>query len=293
MLSLRPLHPLFGAAVSGVDLTMPLTEAEFAPIGAAFERYSLLVFHEQPFDNERQVAFSRHFGPLEPTKVSSLGAGTPVVTLTNVGAEGALVPANHRQVLIDRANQLWHSDSSFKPVPALASLLSGREVPAEGGETEFASMRAAYAALSAAMRARIEGRVAIHHYAHSRGQIDPAMLTPEELKTLPPVRQAMVRTHPLTAEKSLYVGSHAMAIEGMAEAEGRALIEELLAFATQPRFVYTHRWRRHDLVIWDNRSMLHRGRPYPYGQQRRTMVRTTVAGDGPTVAEPFAMQQLA
>jgi alpha-ketoglutarate-dependent 2,4-dichlorophenoxyacetate dioxygenase len=283
MLDLRPLHPLIGVEVRGVDVRR-LDAAAFDEIRSCFERHSLLLLRDQELSDEEQVAFARRFGPLERTKVGTVGAGTELVILTNIGPDGAILPETHRQSLNTLANRLWHSDSSFKRVPALASILSGRTVPPIGGETEYVSMRAVWRALPAAMQRRVEGRVAIHDYAWSRGKVHPELMTEAERETLPPVRQVMVRVHPQTGEKALYVGSHACGIEGMSEAEGRALIDELIAFASQPRFVYAHAWRRNDLLVWDNRSTIHRGRPFPVDAGRH-LVRATVAGDAPTVAQ--------
>lgn len=283
-MELRPLHPLIGAEVLGLDLRRPLGDAAFADLREAFEAFSVLVLRGQDISDDEQVSFSRRFGPLETTKVGSLGHGSNIVILTNIGPDGELMPETDREMLNTRANQLWHSDSSFKLIPALASILSGREVPPEGGETEFVSMRAVYRALPEAMRARIDPLVAIHDYSHSRGKIDTELATPEERAALPPVRQAVVREHPVTGAKALYLGSHACAIEGLPAREGGALIDELLEFATQPRFVCTHRWQPHDLLIWDNRAVIHRGRPFS-ARHRRYLVRTTVAGDAPTAGE--------
>lgn len=283
-MQLRPLHPLIGAEVFGLDLRRPLGDAAFSGLREAFEAFSLLVLRGQDISDDEQVSFSLRFGPLEPTKVGSLGHGSNIVILTNIGPDGEVMPETHREMLNTRANQLWHSDSSFKRIPALASILSGREVPPEGGETEFVSMRAVYRALPETMRARIDPLVAIHDYGHSRGKIDTDLATPEERAALPPVRQAVVRKHPVTGDKALYLGSHACAIEGLPAREGGALIDELLEFATQPRFVCTHCWQRHDLLVWDNRAALHRGRPFPV-RDRRYLVRTTVAGDAPTVPQ--------
>jgi alpha-ketoglutarate-dependent 2,4-dichlorophenoxyacetate dioxygenase len=280
---LRPLHPLFGAEVGGVD-ARAMTDERFAEIREAFENYSLLVLPGQDIADDEQLAFAGRFGPLEPTKVGTLGAGSGLVHLTNIGPDGSVVPPTHRQWLTTKANQLWHSDSSFKKVPALASLLSGREVPNEGGETEYVSMRAVWRELGDQMQRRLESLVAIHDYGHSRGQIDAELMTPEERKAVPPVKQVMVRRHPVTGEKGLYLGSHVSGIVGMPEKEARALVDELLAFATQPRFIYAHRWRRYDLILWDNRFTIHRGRPFPV-DRRRTLVRATVAGDAPTVPQ--------
>lgn len=278
MPSFEPLHPLFGATVGDVDLTAPLVDDVFAEISAAFERYSVLVFHDQPVSDEQQVAFSRRFGPLELTKVGALGAGTELVTLTNVDPDGGVIaPPEHRLHGSHRANSLWHTDSSFKTTPALASLLSGRIVPPVGAETEFASMRAAYAALPDETKQGIEGRVAMHSFANSRNQIDKGLASSAERDELPPVPHSMVTVNPATGEKSFYVASHASHIVGMPVESGKALIAELMAVTTAPDKVYRHVWRAHDLVMWDNRCMLHRGQPFDSQKYRRHMIRTTVS----------------
>jgi alpha-ketoglutarate-dependent 2,4-dichlorophenoxyacetate dioxygenase len=180
---------------------------------------------------------------------------------------------------------MWHSDSSFKRVPALASLLSAREVPPEGGETQYASMRVAYALLPAEERRRLDGKVAIHSFTYSRGLISDGLFEPDHAAQVPPVRQALVRANPANGRKAFYVGSHACEIVGMPTEEARTLIRDLVAAATRPELVYTHRWRVGDLVMWDNRCMLHRGRPWDEGRHRRVMHRTTVAGDAATAPD--------
>jgi alpha-ketoglutarate-dependent 2,4-dichlorophenoxyacetate dioxygenase len=271
-----------------VDLTRPLDDATFNRIFDAFNEHSVLVFHGQALTDEQQIAFSRRFGPLEQT-TRSIARNDRVVReiadLSNVDPEGRMIPADDRRMLYHSGNQLWHSDSSFKRVPALASLLSAREVPPEGGETEFASLRAAWAALPAATRSRLEGLVAIHHFAYSRGLIAPGLLTPEQEAELPPVRHRLVRVNPLNGRRALYLGSHASHIVGMPVEDGRTLLRDLLALATQPEFVHRHAWRVGDLVMWDNRAVLHRGRPWDTRRYRRVMHRTTVAGDGPTLPD--------
>jgi alpha-ketoglutarate-dependent 2,4-dichlorophenoxyacetate dioxygenase len=190
--------------------------------------------------------------------------------------------------IVQLANQLWHTDSSFKPVPAMASLLSGREVPPAGGETEFVSMRRTWDALPEAMRARLEGRVVVHSILYSRSTIAPGLFDPEHERGLPPVRQALVRANPVNGRRTIYIGSHAWYIEGVDYAESRRILDELLALTTQPERVYQHRWRQWDLVMWDNRCVLHRGRPWDSQHHRRVMRRTTVAGEGPTAEPPLA-----
>jgi len=283
VLEFADLHPLFAAEVKGLDLAGDLDDRTFARIGGAFARRSVLVFRNQDIDDDQQIAFSARFGPLEATKVDTPGAGSKIVILTNVDGEGNLLAPTDRQILNGRANQFWHTDSSFKEMAAAASMLSARQIPPTGGNTEFISMRAVYAALPERLKDAVAGRVAIHDYAHGRTKVDPRLATEAERATLPPVRQAMVLDHGGLG-KSLYIGAHTAAIEGMAEAPSRELIDELTAFATQEQFIYSHAWRPHDLVLWDNRATMHRGTAYDRTAHRRTMVRTTIAGTVSTLA---------
>ena len=283
----RALHPLFGVEALGVDVTR-LDEAAFEEVVALFEEHSVLLFRGQTLTDEAQIAFSRRFGPLETTIRSIASqAATPihVANLSNVDAEGRLIPTGDKRNLYNAGNQMWHTDSSFKKVPAHASLLSAREVPPEGGETQFGSMRVAYARLPEDTRAFLEDKVAVHSFVYSRGLVDDALMPPDHAAQVPPVRQAMVRANPVHGRKAFYVGSHACEIEGLPTAGARALLRELREAATRSDLVYTHRWRVGDLVMWDNRCMLHRGRPWDESRHRRVMHRTTVAGVGPTAPE--------
>jgi alpha-ketoglutarate-dependent 2,4-dichlorophenoxyacetate dioxygenase len=283
----RALHPLFGVEALGIDVTR-LDEAAFEEVVALFEEHSVLLFRGQTLSDEAQIGFSRRFGPLETTIRSIASqAATPihVANLSNVDAEGRLIPTGDKRNLYNAGNQMWHTDSSFKKVPAHASLLSAREVPPEGGETQFASMRVAYARLPEDTRAFLEDKVAVHSFVYSRGLVDDALMPPDHAAQVPPVRQAMVRANPVHGRKAFYVGSHACEIEGLPTAGARALLRELREAATRPELVYTHRWRVGDLVMWDNRCMLHRGRPWDESRYRRVMHRTTVAGVGPTAPE--------
>jgi alpha-ketoglutarate-dependent 2,4-dichlorophenoxyacetate dioxygenase len=276
-MELVPLGPGFGVEVRGIGLIDVASSAEaYAAVRAAFEEHSVLLFRDQAVSDDVQCAFSRAFGPLELTKVSAIGTGSFYVRLTNVGADGALVPPTHRQALSARANQLWHTDSSFKGTPALASVLSARVLPEEGGETQFTSTRLAWDRLPPAMQERLRDAVATHSWANSRNQIDPGMVTPEEHATLPPVRWRMSWRNPVNGRRALYVASHAYAIEGMGDNEAKALLARLIEDATRPEYTWLHRWQAGDVVMWDNRATLHRGRPWP-GSQARTMVRTTIA----------------
>lgn len=283
-LTARPLHPLFGVEIAGVDLDAPLDDATFAAIRAEFEEHSLLLFRGQTLDDDAQVAFSRRFGPLETTVKANPAGGSYFARQSNLDiATGAVIPPEDRRMIYQKANYFWHTDSSFKRVPSLCSLLSARIVPPEGGETEFATMRAAYEALPEATRRRLDGLVALHSLQHSRSLVDPDVLTQDQRDEVPPVPQTLVRVNPVNGRKALYVGAHASHIVGWPQDEGRAFIRGLTDFATQPRFVYRHVWREGDLLVWDNRALLHRATAYDGVRYKRLMQRTTVAGDAPTV----------
>ncbi len=283
-LTTRPLHPSFGVEIVDVDLGATLDEGTFASIRAAFEDDSLLLFRGQSLDDAAQVSFSERFGPLETTVKANPAGGTYFARQSNLDIEtGAVIPPEDRRMIYQKANYFWHTDSSFKRVPSLCSLLSGRIVPPEGADTEFATMRGAYDALPDETRRRLDGLVAMHSLQHSRSLVDPDVLTQDQRDEVPPVPQAMVRTNPVNGRKALYVGAHASHIVGLPVDEGCAFLRELTAFATQPQFVYRHKWRAGDLLIWDNRSLLHRATAYDGTKYKRLMQRTTVAGDAPTV----------
>ena len=281
MIATRPLHHLFGAIVEGVDVTKPIHDETFTELQNALTEFSVLVFPGQEINDAQQIAFSQRFGPLETTKVGTRGTGSPLVILSNIGEDNRVVPFADRLNMVNRANMQWHADSSFKRIPAQTSILSAREVPVTGGNTEFVSMRVVYAELPEDLKQAVEDRVAIHDFAHSRDKVDPNLMTDSERATLPPVRQAMVldQGHKL----SLYIGSHVSDVEGMTTSESRKLIDRLLSFATQKQFIYRHTWCLHDLVMWDNRSVIHRAQPFINHKERRRMVRTTIAGITPTV----------
>ena len=287
-ITVRPLHPHFAAEIVGVRLR-DIDELTFGAVREAFEEYSVLVFHDQHLADDEQIAFTRRFGPLEET-VRSIAQNTRVAPqiadLSNVDPEGNTMAADDRRMLYHKGNQLWHSDSSFKRVPAMASLLSAREVPPEGGETEYASLRAAWDALPVTLQQRLEDLVAVHSFAYSRSLIAPDLLLPEQEAQLPPVKQRLVRANPVNGRKAVYLGSHASHVLGMPVEEGRVLLRDLLEHATRPEFVFVHRWRVGDCLMWDNRAVLHRGREWDTKRYRRVMHRTTVAGEGPTVPDP-------
>jgi alpha-ketoglutarate-dependent 2,4-dichlorophenoxyacetate dioxygenase len=289
-IAIRQIHPVFVGEVSGVDLTRPLTPDEVAAVEAGMDRYAVLVFHDQKITDEQQMAFSKNFGPLEDarggniTKAEDKRLATGMNDVSNLGRDGQPLPRESRVRLFNLGNMLWHSDSSFRPIPAKYSLLSARVVNPTGGNTEFADMRAAYDTLDAPTKALIEDLICEHSLMYSRGSLGMLDYSEDELAMFRPVRQRLVRTHPVSGRKSLYLSSHAGAIIGMPTPEARILLKDLTEHATQPKFVYVHHWRVGDLVMWDNRQMMHRVRRYDEGQPR-DMRRTTVAGDAPTAAQ--------
>ena len=284
-LRIEPLTEFFGASVSGFDAREPLSAETQAEISAAFEDFSVLVFHDQPLTDEQQITFSEYFGPLEETLPGLVGSGSKIVRVSNMLADGSLKEPGSHLALFGAANLMWHSDSTFKAAPAKGSILSARQIVKQGGDTEYASGRAAYDSLSADMKQRLDGLVAIHSIATSRRKVDPNAVSAEQETALPPVPQALVRPNPVNSRKALVLGSHIGAIVGMADDEAMALIDELTEIATQDTFTYRHVWRPNDVVMWDNRAVLHRGRPYDEANERRLMVRTTLAGDGPTAVD--------
>jgi len=281
-LEIEPLHPRFAARVHGVDLRRPLPDETFCALRDAFETRSVLVFPGQRLAAAEQVAFSERFGPLEKaiTRQSDHGPGIHVAHLSNVAADGSLIPPGERQQQFNAANRLWHTDSTFKPQTALASLLYAIEVPASGGETEYASTRAAWEDLPAERRAAVKDLWAVHDFRRSRDLVAPGLVSPEVQQMLPPVARPLVRVNPVNGRCSLYVASHAVSVEGLDDAASRALLDELLDWCTQPQYRYLHRWAPGDLVMWDNRATLHRGRAWDAQRERRVMARTTVIDTG-------------
>jgi alpha-ketoglutarate-dependent 2,4-dichlorophenoxyacetate dioxygenase len=272
-----PLGPGFAAELRGVTLAdIAADDAAYKAVRAAFDEQSVLVFRDQEVTDEAQIAFSGRFGPLEVTPPSSPGAGTSLVILSTIDKDGKVVPADHRLALRNKANQLWHADSTFKSVPALASVLSGRIMPAQGGETEYVSTRLAWERLPPATRKRIEDLFAWHDYSHSRGKVAPNIVSDAERAALPPQCWRMVWKNPANGRSALYIASHAYAIESVEDGAARKLLAELIDAATAPGLSYEHIWRKGDVVMWDNRATLHRGRPWP-AHEARVMVRTTIS----------------
>jgi alpha-ketoglutarate-dependent 2,4-dichlorophenoxyacetate dioxygenase len=279
----KQMHPLFAAELSGVHLARA-SEADLAEILAAMDRYAVCaVHHDTPLTDEEHVAFSKRLGPVHKTRAATTKDGREprirfleIIDQSNLDEYGDLWQEGDRSLLFKRANRLWHTDMSFATIRATYSLLSAHRLPPGGGpDTEFADMRAAYDALPEAMKKRIEGLTVEHSYWHSRVMGGGPEATPEELKRMPPARHKLVHVHPRSGRKVLYMASHAREVIGWPMGEGRALIQELAAHATQERFVYAHKWRVGDVVIWDNLATMHRARPFDDLNQIRDVRRTT------------------
>jgi alpha-ketoglutarate-dependent 2,4-dichlorophenoxyacetate dioxygenase len=286
----RQLHPHFVAEVSGVDLCKPLTPAEVAAIDAGLDEHAVLVFHGQFFEDAQQRDFARNFGVLE-TATGNIQVGDKrrldweIADISNLDADGKVLARDDRRRMFNLGNMLWHSDSSFKPVPAKYSMLSARAIPRVGGDTQFADMRRAYDTLDPHDRALVEEMVTHHSLIYSRGLLGFGEFTPEEREKFAPVRQRLVRRNARTGRRTLFLSSHIGQIEGMERPEAMALIRDLMEHATRPDNVYTHQWQRGDLVIWDNRQTMHRARRYNDTGEVRDMRRTTVEDVAPSLEQ--------
>jgi len=282
--TVRRLHPLFVAEVTGIDLSAPIPREDFRAIWDAFNEHQIIVFRDQTFNDESQIAFSRNFGELEMMVAHPGNDWNPghISVMTNLGKDGNRLPLDHPAMIHRDRNEAWHSDSSFKPIAALASLLAARIVPPVGGNTEFASARAAYESLPAKRKAELERLTAIHRITHP--DMDDDTGYDEEAKKRHTVTHPLIRTNPANGRKALYVGAHAQEIVGMPQKEGRRMLDELTAFCTQPQFVYSHHWGDGDAVMWDNRCTLHRATPFDKTRYKRKLHRTTIAGKAPDSA---------
>ena len=291
-IAIRPLHPVFAGEVVGIDCRRPLGPEEVATIEAGMDRYAVLVFREQFITDDEQLAFTRHFGELETYRTAGhirrrdeqrLGPG--MADFSNLDKAGNIIAADDRVWFFKLGDRLWHSDSSFRPVPAKYSVLSARVLPSWGGNTEFADMRAAYDALDPRTKTEIEDLVCLHSLIYSRAAIGFTELSSEEIEAFRPVRQRLVRTHPVTGRKSLFLSAHAGAIEGWTVPGSRMFLRDLTEHATQREFTYSHTWQPGDLVMWDNRQTMHRARRFDDRNEIRDVRRTTLAGDAPTIAQ--------
>jgi alpha-ketoglutarate-dependent 2,4-dichlorophenoxyacetate dioxygenase len=292
-ISFHQLHPAFAAEVSGIDCGRPLTTDEVAAIEAGMDKHAVLVIRDQNITDEQQLAFTRHFGELENYKSgghirkredSRLAPG--IADFSNLDRTGRIISAEDRVWFFKLGDRLWHSDSSFRPIPAKYSLLSGRILPSWGANIEFADMRTAYDALDARTKEEIEDLICEHSLIYSREAIGFTDLTEEERAAFKPIRQRLVRIHPVTGRKSLFLSSHAGAIIGWTVPEARVFLRDLTEHATQREFVYSHAWQPHDLVMWDNRTTMHRARRFDRNEVRDVR-RTTLAGDVATIEQEW------
>ena len=291
----RPLHPLFAAEVQGVDTAAPVDDETLRTLWEGIDRYAVLVIPGQKLSADQEVEFAGRFGELETYAHSYRGGEQPrhrleIADQSNLDADDRLREQQDRRRFRSLANRLWHTDSSFRRIPGALSMLHAHVVPPSGGETEFADLRAAYDELPAALKGQIEHLVAEHEYAYSRAKIGFGDFNADERSALPPVVQRVVRTHPGSKRKTLYLASHASHVLGMAVPEGRMLLLDLIEHATQPPFVYRHAWRVGDLVIWDNRCTMHRGRPYDDTRHVRDLRRVTTCDVASTLdQEPIPL----
>ncbi len=272
-LSFKPLHPLFAAVASGLDLTQPLSAEEVCEIDAGMNQYAVLVFRNQPLDEDQQIRFARSLGPLDLGLLKlkrnpSRFKHAELIDISNVGIDDAVAPREHAKIVGNLANQLWHSDSSFQRPRARYSMLQAITLPSWGGETEFADLRAAHDTLPERLRCEIEGRSAEHYALHSRIMLGDANYSEEQKNAIPPAIWPLIESHAGSGRKLLFIGIHCQRILGMTLPEGRMLIMDLLEHATQPQFVYRHQWQTGDLVIWDNRATVHRGRRFDLAERR-------------------------
>ncbi len=292
-MEIRQVGPCFAGEVSGIDLTQPLSAGEIGAIHAGMDEYAVLVFHDHRFTDDQQLAFSRSLGELEDAIGTSLRAAneyrlpTTFADVSNLDQNNEPFAYDDRRRLFAIGNRLWHSDSSFKVTPAKYSILHARSIPSKGGDTEFADMRAAYDSFDQETKEMIEGLVCEHSQMYSRRLLGFTDFSAEEQARFQPVRQSLVRTHPSTGRKSVYLSSHAGDILGWPRPEALSLLRDLTELATQREFVYSHDWRQYDLVIWDNRRTMHRARPFP-SEEPRDMRRTTPLGEGPTAEQAAA-----
>ncbi len=288
MIAVTKLHPLFMAEIGGVDLTQPVSAVDYAAIVDAFNKHAVLIFRGQPVTEVQQIAFSAYFGPLIPTtnyhrKGEKQRLRAELADVSNIDHENNMLPDDSERRQHSLGNQLWHTDASFKHVPARCSLLAAHEVPPAGGETEFADMRAAYDALPQTRKDDIEDLIVEHSIYRSRERLGFTGYNEATRAELPPVHQVLVRTHPGSGRKTLYLAAHASHIIDWPREKGQKLIDELIAHATQPQFTYTHHWRVGDVVMWDNRCTMHRARAYEDLKYRRDMRRSTVSDEINTV----------
>ncbi len=278
----KKLGKSIGIEITGLDTTEYLSKKIKNEISDLLSKFSVVVIRNQNITNEEHIKFSENFGVLEKTKAGTDGSGSKLIILRNFDEDGNIVSPTDKQRLNNLANQEWHSDSSFKAIPSKFSILSAKMIPSKGGNTEFLSMRAVYSALPEKLKLRIQDKVCWHDYSHGRSKIDPNLVTSEEKRALPPVKQKLVLNNDKHG-KSLYLGAHCSSIDGMPKDESKKLFRELYQYVDNESFVYSHFWEPYDLIMWDNRAVLHRATPIKGKIEKRLMVRTTIAGETSTL----------
>ena len=279
---IKNLGTTLGVEIIGFNLKKNIDKNIIGQVSDLLSQFSVVVIRDQNITNEQHINFSEYFGDLEVTKAGTNGAGSKLIILQNFDEDGNIVPPTDRQRLNNLANQEWHSDSSFKKIPSKLSILSAKMIPAKGGNTEFLSMRSVYNALPKKLKSNIEDKVCWHDYSYGRSKIDANLVTADEKKALPPVKQKLVLNNKKYG-KSLYIGAHCSKIDGMNDDESQNLLDEIYEYIDNESHVYSHIWKPYDLIMWDNRAVLHRATPIKGKVEKRLMVRTTVAGEASTL----------
>ena len=279
---IKNLGTTLGVEIIGFNLKKNIDKNIIGQVSDLLSQFSVVVIRDQNITNEQHINFSEYFGDLEVTKAGTNGAGSKLIILQNFDEDGNIVPPTDRQRLNNLANQEWHSDSSFKKIPSKLSILSAKMIPAKGGNTEFLSMRAVYNALPKKLKSNIEDKVCWHDYSYGRSKIDANLVTSDEKKALPPVKQKLVLNNKKYG-KSLYIGAHCSKIDGMNDDESQNLLDEIYEYIDNESHVYSHIWKPYDLIMWDNRAVLHRATPIKGKVEKRLMVRTTIAGEASTL----------
>ena len=279
---IKNLGTTLGVEIIGFNLKKNIDKNIIGQVSDLLSQFSVVVIRDQNITNEQHINFSEYFGDLEVTKAGTNGAGSKLIILQNFDEDGNIVPPTDRQRLNNLANQEWHSDSSFKKIPSKLSILSAKMIPAKGGNTEFLSMRSVYNALPKKLKSNIEDKVCWHDYSYGRSKIDANLVTADEKKALPPVKQKLVLNNKKYG-KSLYIGAHCSKIDGMYDDESQNLLDEIYEYIDNESHVYSHIWKPYDLIMWDNRAVLHRATPIKGKVEKRLMVRTTIAGEASTL----------
>jgi alpha-ketoglutarate-dependent 2,4-dichlorophenoxyacetate dioxygenase len=279
---IKNLGTTLGVEIIGFNLKKNIDKNIIGQVSDLLSQFSVVVIRDQNITNEQHINFSEYFGDLEVTKTGTNGAGSKLIILQNFDEDGNIVPPTDRQRLNNLANQEWHSDSSFKKIPSKLSILSAKMIPAKGGNTEFLSMRSVYNALPKKLKSNIEDKVCWHDYSYGRSKIDANLVTADEKKALPPVKQKLVLNNKKYG-KSLYIGAHCSKIDGMNDDESQNLLDEIYEYIDNESHVYSHIWKPYDLIMWDNRAVLHRATPIKGRVEKRLMVRTTIAGEASTL----------